>query len=253
MTTLGRSRNRALQDFVARAFRKSLDPDFLALLSPVPRSSTAPPDAIIQPVAPRVEPADSATAETTEAALASPLPTIHETLLGLLDEVRSPDLDAQQRGRRFEAFSRALFDTVFKVVHLNRLTKRGEVDLLVELEPGGAYWSDFGNEALVECKNLASKATLPDATTFITKVAQSRRRLGFMVSHSGFTRDALNSLQAQANNPTAPVVVPITGDGIRRFLQTGEAPADFFKNAYRDATLPRRTGGASSTDNALDE
>jgi hypothetical protein len=94
---------------------------------------------------------------------------------------------------------------------------------------------------------------LPEVTTFITKVAQSRRRLGFMVSQSGFTPDALNSLQAQANNPTAPLVVPITGDGIRRFLQTGEAPADFFKNAYRDATLPRRTGSASSTDDALDE
>ncbi|MBV8615328.1 MAG: hypothetical protein JOY66_16405 [Acetobacteraceae bacterium] len=89
-------------------------------------------------------------------------------------------------------------------------------------------------------------------TTPIAKVAQSRRRLGFMVSHSGFALDALYSLRAQATNPNAPMVVPITGDGIRRFLQTGEASADFFKSAYRDVTLPRRTGGVSSTDNGLD-
>jgi hypothetical protein len=140
MTTLGRSRNRALQDFVAGAFRKSLDPDFLALLSPTPPSSasTAPRDATVQPVAPRVEPAHLAPVETDEASFATSPPTIHETLLRLLDEVRDPDLDSRQRGRRFEAFSRALFDTVFKVVQLNRLTKRGEVDLLLELEPGEA-------------------------------------------------------------------------------------------------------------------
>jgi hypothetical protein len=239
MTGMGRSRNRALQEYVAGAFRKSLDPEFLTLLSPGSSEVT------VQPVAP-IEQVESRQGEPKESSSATSPPTVHEGLLRLLDGVRDPDLDAQQRGRRFEEFSRAIFDTVFKVVQANRLTSRGEVDLLLELEPGGAYWSDFGNEALVECKNLAAKTKLPDVLTFITKVSQSRRRLGFLVSHAGFTRDALNSLQAQANNPNAAIVVPIAGDRIRQFLQTGEAPADFFKNVYRDATLPRRTGGATA-------
>jgi len=146
----------------------------------------------------------------------------------------------QERGKLFETFAAMLFGEVFKVAHTNYLTDRGEIDLILELEPGGLYWAHFGNEALVECKNLRKKATYDQTATFITKVAQSRRRLGFIVSYLGFTQDALQAIHDNAADRNAPLVVAITGEDIRKSLQLSEAPEAFFKNAYRNVTIPRR-------------
>ncbi|OWK25943.1 hypothetical protein AJ87_49435 [Rhizobium yanglingense] len=91
----------------------------------------------------------------------------------------------------------------------------------------------FGNEALVECKNLGGKVTLSQAATFITKVQQSRRKLGFIVSFAGFTKDAMQAIYDSAAGRDTAVIVAITGDEIRKLLQRDDSIDEFLRAGYR--------------------
>lgn len=251
MSTAGRFDNLALQRYVAQAFRRALEPRFLSLLAEprvVPLLSPIHDDTVESAHdASEFETAPGeATGEPTLSGESAPAPqedhagSAEDRLLTLLDGVRDDSKPNEVRGRLFEEFAGEFFGKVFRVVHSNYLTDRGEIDLILELEPGGLYWADFGNEALVECKNLRRKAPYEQAATFITKLKQSRRKLGFIVSYLGFTDDALQAIHDNAADTSNALVIAITGEDIRKSLQLSEATNEFFKNAYRNATIPKR-------------
>lgn len=251
MSTAGRFDNDTLQRYVAQAFRQVLGPRFLALLAEprvVPTASMIG-DNTVDPVRDATEiqttPVETASGQTPPAEPASAASKdlavwAEDQLLTLLDGVRDDSKPNEVRGRLFEEFAGVFFGKVFRVAYSNYLTDRGEIDLILELEPGGLYWSDFGNEALVECKNLRRKARYDQAATFITKLKQSRRKLGFIVSYLGFTDGALQAIHDNAADTSNALVIAITGEDIRKSLQLSEEINEFFKNAYRNATIPKR-------------
>lgn len=248
MLTSGRYDNKALKAYVAHAFHHALGTDFIALLAtelgfvpPQIKRSEVYPTIDDQTKRPTDEVEPPAAESVTEPAVAKPFEvTVHETLLTMLDGVRNPDLPNEERGRVFEEFSAELFGQVFLVAERNQYGARGEIDLLLDFEKAGPFWLHFGNEALVECKNLKGAVSYPQATTFITKVRQSRRKMGFIVSFSGFSENAIQALSDNMADPLSPAIVAITGNEIRQSLQSGEAIDAFLKERWRRMAEPKR-------------
>lgn len=250
MVTASMYDNKALKSYVAQAFRQTLGSDFIELLTrELPEGSqvrkTAP-EAIRSgfsekvesiAVAPPVPPEPAAAAlEALDFGESAPF----ETLLALLDGVRDDTLTHDERGRSFEDFVASFFGRVFIVAERNQLTDRGEIDLLLDFSSAGPFWLCFGNEALVECKNLGRKVTYAQTSTFITKVRQARRKIGFILSFSGFTRDAMRALYDNLADPAAPIVIAIAGEEIRECLQLGGSIDEFLKGRWRRMVQPRR-------------
>ncbi len=119
-------------------------------------------------------------------------------------------------------------------------TENGELDLVVELGRMDPFWFEFGGDALIECKNWSSNVPLKEVGSFVTKVNQGRVKLGFFVSVSGFTPDAIRTLRNNASNTSAPLVVPISGGEIKTALMRGEVLEEFFKKAIRSFKYLRK-------------
>jgi Restriction endonuclease len=158
---------------------------------------------------------------------------IHHELLRDLDASLSRKLSSQQRGKRFEEFAIRFFSQTFKVVRHDLNTEDGEIDLVLESILPTPFWSDYGGEFLVECKNWADRRPLKEALAFVQKANMKRVKLAFFVSVSGFTKDAIQTIRNNSSNQIAPLVIPIDGSDIRNMLLRQEIFEEFMKEQIR--------------------
>jgi hypothetical protein len=141
--------------------------------------------------------------------------------------------DPSARGRGLEEFSRVLLGSFFKIVQVRARHKVGEVDLVCEIIQNDPFWSSYGGDVWVECKNTEAKTTLAQVNTFIGKLMGSRWKLGFFLSVSGFSKDAMERLQNLGSNPAVPLIVPISGDDVDQFLVSGQEIGTTLKDWVR--------------------
>lgn len=171
----------------------------------------------------RADDDETPAAETKSSRLLSPL------WRGVRDP--KPTWSSFQRGRQLERFALALFGTVFHVVEHGVDSALGQVDLLLENQLGGPFWTELGGDVPVECKNLAKAADLTHVNTFMSKVGP-RLRLGFILSVSGFTAPAHRRLDLAVMESGA-LVVPISGDDVAKLIRDDQDPEEFFKRMIR--------------------
>lgn len=200
----GRTENRALESYVIDQLRRELGSDLVGKLAGTPSDSESP-----QPE------------------------SIHETLSRQYSMLQEPGLKRHEKGKLFEEFMERFFRQSFDVVDLNTNTENGEIDITLENVGTDPFWYELGGDILVECKNWESSRPLKETATFANKVRMSRGRLGFFVSVNGFTEDAIRTLKNQVADRDAPLIVPISGDEIKRMLENKEKFDLFFKDAIR--------------------
>jgi hypothetical protein len=200
----GRTENRSLEAYVLDELRRELGSDLVVRLA----------DGLAR-----------GTLDSSE--------SIHSVLLRLLTECRQANHLPHEKGRRFEQFCAKLFEQAFKVIAQNTSTESGEVDLILENTGTDPFWSEWGGDILVECKNWSSSRPLKETAAFAQKVRSSRGRLGFFVSMDGFTEDAVRTLRNQVADRDAPLIVPITGAQISTMLENREKFDLFFRGVIR--------------------
>ncbi len=159
--------------------------------------------------------------------------SIHSKLRRQFSEIRESNLPSNEKGKKFERFAERFFRQTFNVVELNRNTENGEIDLILENTGTDPFWTEWGGDIFVECKNWNSSRPLKETALFSNKVRMSRGKLGFFVSVAGFTEDALRTLKNQVADKDAPLIVPITGDEIEVMLDHREKFDLFFRNVIR--------------------
>ncbi|MCC4318675.1 NACHT domain-containing protein [Streptomyces malaysiensis] len=137
------------------------------------------------------------------------------------------------RGHALEEFAKKLFGSFFRVVETRLHHRVGEIDLVCEIENLDPFWASYGGDVWVECKNTESKASIEQINTFIGKLVGSRWRIGFFLSSSGFSRDAMRRVREAAANPAIPLIVPVSGDEIQHLIAERSALPRFFKKCVR--------------------
>jgi energy-coupling factor transporter ATP-binding protein EcfA2 len=158
---------------------------------------------------------------------------IFEELGWLWVELPRKGASADNRGRGLERFAVALFGAFFDIVEVRDRRTIGEIDLVCENRNLDPFWIHFGGDVWVECKNTTAKTTLEQVSTFIGKLEGSRRRLGFLLSTSGFTKDAMARLRVAGSSATSPLVAPISGQDIDELLKRRLEFQRFFKDRIR--------------------
>lgn len=159
--------------------------------------------------------------------------SIHSVLRKEFAEVRDSGLPSHEKGKRFEKFAERFFRQVFNIVGLNRNTENGEIDLILENTGTDPFWTEWGGDIFVECKNWDTSRPLKETAAFSNKVRMSRGKLGFFVSVAGFTEDALRTLKNQVADRDAPLIVPISGEDMDTMLEHREKFDLFFREAIR--------------------
>jgi len=197
----GRTSNEALIDYVIGELARELGPDIIRRLAKSPSEVRA--------------------------------PSTHASLQNLFLRSKNGNLSSLQKGKLFEEFVARLFGEVFEIVSCDTNTENGEIDLIVENKQTDPFWLEYGGDILVECKNWIDARPLEELGFFAHKVRRTRAKLGFFVSASGLTDDALQTSKYQASDLNAPLIVPITGQQILQMLETQERFDLFFKNAIR--------------------
>jgi len=145
-----------------------------------------------------------------------------------------------QRGRVMEDVAELLFGQVFKIVSRDRRTAVGEVDLICEPVRIDPFWLRWPSDVFVECKNWDRQRPVADANEFLGKCVGCNAELGFFVSASGFTVEALEVMKRSWNSkiPT-PKIAWVTGEDIEHWLTTNEGAEAFLKRIIRRSNLGR--------------
>jgi hypothetical protein len=155
------------------------------------------------------------------------------SLLEMYYSSRNLRLTNSLRGKAFETFAESFFGNTFKIVSRDLRTEYGEIDLVVEMAESSPFWAEYGNHALVECKNWSSGTPLSEVGAFLNKAMSTRVQLAFFVSASGFTSDAMNILKLNSANPAKPLVVPIAGETIVDALTSETELDELFRRSVR--------------------
>jgi len=200
----GRTENRALEAYVLDQLQRELGPDLIRKLA----------GGITEQKRPQPE-------------------SIHSVLKRLYTDAVDSDIPGHTKGERFERFAERFFQQTFTVVKVDQHTENGEVDLILENTGRDPFWTEYGGDVFVECKNWDSSRPLKETAAFSQKVKLARGKLGFFVSVAGFTKDALRTLKNQVADRDAPLIVPIAGEDIVRMLDHRERFELFFKEAIR--------------------
>ncbi len=145
----------------------------------------------------------------------------------------------QQKGRYLEDFVEAAFSHVFHVVSKDRLTDFGEIDLICEPREINAFWGRWPSDFFVECKNHRDKSPVRDINEFIGKASACCARLGFFVSMTGFSEEAVNSMKRSWGKPGVPEIVWIIGTDFEKWMEANEHPEAFLKRMCRRANWGR--------------
>lgn len=168
---------------------------------------------------------------------------INTRLLSQLKAACDSRLANHIRGKRFEEFSQAFFDGPFKPVRTNYRTIHSEIDLIMEINSVDRFWTAWGTDVFIECKNLDRHLEASECHAFISKTETARLKLGFLVSLNGFTKDALAAIRSCSLAEKRPLIVPITGEGIRELLERNGAVETFLKNQVRDVLYQLKSSG----------
>jgi hypothetical protein len=88
---------------------------------------------------------------------------LYSQLLDLFDSAIDDNAANHERGTRFEQFTSALFDGIFRPVSINYHTIHGEIDIVMENIGQGPFWNEFGGDIFIECKNLSGSSAALDA------------------------------------------------------------------------------------------
>ena len=145
----------------------------------------------------------------------------------------------QQKGRYLEDFVEAAFAHVFHVVSKDRLTDFGEIDLICEPREINAFWGRWPSDFFVECKNHRDKSPVRDINEFIGKASACCARLGFFVSMTGFSEEAVNSMKRSWGKPGVPEIVWIIGTDFEKWMEANEHAEAFLKRMCRRANWGR--------------
>ncbi len=147
----------------------------------------------------------------------------------------SGDLDPHEKGKALEAFAATLFGAVFKVVERNLRTETEELDIVLEYAGGDPIWA-ASPTVLVECKNWSTRVPQKDISAFATKVRTKHVTLAFILSTSGFTRDACAQARDVFTRDNIALVL-VSDDDIEAFFANDETPDDFLKRLLRKHKL----------------
>jgi Holliday junction resolvase-like predicted endonuclease len=158
---------------------------------------------------------------------------VRKRLLKLFESACVPGLESHERGARFEKFVAGFFSPPFRLVSRNLRTENGELDLVLENICTDPFWMEHGADVFVECKNWSANVPVKEVGAFLSRVSQGRVKLAFIVSVSGFTENAQRTLRNYAANGAAALVVPLTGESIRRALFSGVNLEEFLKEEIR--------------------
>ncbi|MFI6047220.1 restriction endonuclease [Nocardia sp. NPDC051321] len=164
---------------------------------------------------------------------AVPEQELFNQLRKLWDEMPRTGSSAHARGHGLEQFAVTLLGSYFAVVDVRRRHQVGEIDVICEIVNSDPFWANYGSDVWIECKNTEQKANIEQVNTFVGKLVGSRWRLGFFISTSGFTKDAMNRLKNVGSNPSIPLVVPISGNDIDDLLLNRTELQRFFKTRIR--------------------
>ena len=200
----GRAENRVLEAYVLDQLQRELGPELIRKLA----------GGITQVKRPQPE-------------------SIHSVLSRQYSEIRDSTLKSYEKGKKFEEFAERFFRQTFNVVEVNRNTENGEFDIILENPATDPFWFEYGGDIFVECKNWDTSRPLKETAAFANKVRMSRGRLGFFVSVSGFSEDAIRTLKNQVADKDAPLIVPISGEEIELMLGHREKFDLFFKESIR--------------------
>lgn len=157
-----------------------------------------------------------------------------ENLKNMWIKVSENNITGQEKGKRFEVFVSELFGSFFKIVSCNLLTENGELDIILENYNTEPFWLEYGSDIFVECKNWNSHSPLKEVATFIEKVSSSNVKLGFFISMSGFTTDAIVKFKNNTINKQKPLIVPISGDDINELIDEKYNINQFLKDKIRN-------------------
>lgn len=206
----GKSSNTALADHVIDLIERALEPRIFAQMVVRERAAEeipAPPPTLLAP-------------------------DRFDALLGLFDRALE-EVPNHERGKRFEEFTNALFDGVFKPVSMNYRTEHGEIDIVMENVGQGHFWGEYGGDIFIECKNLNHSAEAHMVHTLASKAALAGRKLAFFVSLNGFSDPALAAIRTKSLVTGHPLLVPLSGADLRQALLRRVDLENFFKDQIR--------------------
>jgi NACHT domain/Restriction endonuclease len=143
------------------------------------------------------------------------------------------EASADARGRGLEQFAVTLFGSFFEVVTVRRRHQVGEVDVICENHNLDPFWMPFGGDVWIECKNTSTKTSLEQVNVFLGKLSGTRHRLGFFLSTSGFTKDAMARLRQAGSSANSSLVAPISGEDVEVLLARRMEFQRFFKDRIR--------------------
>ena len=142
-----------------------------------------------------------------------------------------------QKGNQLESFSANFLSAQFEILNKKLRTHNGEIDIVVENKSNDPFWNEFGTDYFVECKFWSKKVPLREIFVFSKKVENSNIKLGFYISLSGFTKDALHEFE----NTASKIIVPITQGDISEYLSDNRIdPNEFFKKLVRKMKLKKK-------------
>ncbi len=158
-----------------------------------------------------------------------------ENLAGIWRDVRAKTSTANERGCRLENFAGELFGRVFRVANSNLNTQTEELDLVLEYPGGRGAWARTPL-ALVECKNWSTRLPQAEVSALATKARLDDFSLVFVLSFSGFTKDARFQAERVRQRDRLPMVL-IEGTDIEGFLGNEETADDFLQRMERISQL----------------
>ena len=150
----------------------------------------------------------------------------HSLLEDVLARCQDPSLSSHDKGKALERLSVALFSACY-AVEPNLRTQTGEVDLyLDDRKVTTPFWDDYGDNALVECKNWSKPVGSREVLVLIGKCTRADSKLGFFVSLGPFSEDALSEIKGQnqrRGRSGSPLIVPVRLSDIEALERYQEA------------------------------
>jgi len=166
----------------------------------------------------------------------------HARLKDLLALCQDPALSSYDKGKALENLSVALFSACY-AVESNVRTETGEVDLYLDgRKVTMPFWDEYGDSALVECKNWDKPVGSREVLVLVGKCTKADSELGFFVSLGPFSEDALEELKGQnqrRGRSGSPLIVPVRLSDIEA-LGRYEALEEWLRTLVRLARLGRK-------------
>ena len=96
-----------------------------------------------------------------------------------------------EKGKSLERLAEHIFESIdgISIKARRRLTKSGEIDILLKNERDDGVWKHLGDPICVECKNLNKPAGINVLRSFVDSVREKRTKTGILFSTKGVSGD----------------------------------------------------------------